>query len=228
VPGKLAQRFSYFCIAGAPLLPFQRTQEVVWMSGLLAAGSLKEFFRLVLDDVIARQRVTLREVTEFYLVNLLSEFATAEKLFTEENGGRKDHEPLAVLYHRALQQERTQKIQTLRRLGDISLYKAGFFADSLRTEIVGPDYYIQMGGNAYAQVASLSPAGGFGEVYTELHLKFRALTDVLEEIAARGAVASGPAGTMKVFESWNRTGKGGLERVLVEAGVLPRDKGLPN
>jgi hypothetical protein len=197
------------------------------MSDLVAASSLKEFFKLLVEDVIARQKVSVAEVTEFYLVNLLSEFAAAEKLFSEEWGGRKDHEPLAILYHRALQQDREQKIRTLRRLGDVSLYKAGFFRDSLATGVVGPEYYIEMGGNAYAQVASLSPEGGFASVYRELHEKFRALAEVLEEIAARGMMANGPSGQMKVFESWSRSGSERLQRVLIEGGVVV-PKGLPN
>ena len=146
----------------------------------------------------------------------------------EEWGGRKDHEPLAILYHRALQQDREQKIRTLRRLGDVSLYKAGFFMDSLREGVVGPDYYIQMGGAAYAQVAALSSTSEFANLYSELHQKFRALVEVLEEIAARGQCAAGPSGTMKVFESWTRTGKGSLEKVLVDVGVVAPKGLLPN
>jgi hypothetical protein len=190
------------------------------MSELVVGSTLKEFFKLLLEDAIARQKVTLAEVTEFYVVNLLSEFAQVEKLFPDE--------PLAILYHRALQADREQKIKTLRRLGDVSLYKAGFFGDSIRDSAVGPDYYIQMGGAAYAQVADLTPGGAFGQVYRELHEKFRALVEVLEEISARHLVASGPTGQMKVFESWQRTASGRLEKVLVDAGMLPAKGHLPS
>ena len=192
------------------------------MSELVASLSLKEFFKSLLDEVIGRQRVVITEVTEFYLVNLLSEFALTDKLFTREEDGRKDHEPLALLYHRALQQERNERIRTLRRLGDVSLYTAGFFSGALQGGVVGPDYYIQMGGTAYGQVAELSPAA---QVYRELRDKFRALVEVLEEIAARGMVKAGPSGALKVYESWERTGNDRLERVLVDAGMMPSSKG---
>jgi hypothetical protein len=195
------------------------------MSELVASLSLKEFFKSLLDEVIGRQRVVIAEVTEFYLVNLLAEFALTDKLFTRDEDGRKDHEPLALLYHQALQQERNERIRTLRRLGDVSLYTAGFFSGSLQSSVVGPDYYIQMGGTAYGQVAELSPAA---QVYRELRDKFRALVEVLEEIAARGMVKAGPAGALKVYESWSRTGSDKLERVLVDAGMVPPPKGLPN
>ncbi len=154
----------------------------------------------------------MAEVTEFYLVNLLSDFAATDKLFPEQEDGRKADEPLAMLYPRAQAQPREERIRTLRRLGDVSLYTAGFFSDSLRERVVGPDYYIQMGGTAYGQVASLSASGGFAFVYHELGTKFRALVEVLEEIAARGLVANGPSGALKVYESWVRTGTSGSSR----------------
>jgi hypothetical protein len=198
------------------------------MSQLVLGSSLKEFFRLLVGEVVKRQRVTLEEVTEFYVVNLLSDYAMAEKLFTQEVEGRRDTEPLAVLYHRALQQERDEKIRTLRRLGDVSLYTAGFFASSLQDRAVGPDYYVQMGRNAYGAVADLSGASAFAAVYHELCAKFSTLVEVLEEIAARGLAAAGPAGQLKLFESWTRTGNGRLEQVLVDAGMLPGRKALVN
>lgn len=194
---------------------------------LVKTASLKEFFRSLLIDAIGHQKVKVGEGTEFYLVNLLSEFAAAERLFTQDAEGRKDHEPLALLYARAQQQGREQQIQTLRRLGDVSLYKAGFFSDALRGSAVGPDYYIQMGGAAYGQVANIT-SRGFADIYRELGEKFRVLVEVLEEIAARGLVSNGASGTLKVYETWVRTGNNRLERVLLDAGMTLPKSGLPN
>src|SRR5258707_12922490 len=85
------------------------------MSSLVAVPSLREFFKQLLLEAADHQHVHLAEVTEFYLVNLLAEFAAAEKLFAEDEGGRRDQEPLALLYYRALQQSRADRIRTLRR-----------------------------------------------------------------------------------------------------------------
>ena len=203
--------------------------EVPFMSLLVAASSLKEFFKRTLNEAMSRHRLELEEVTEFYLVNLLADFVNTEKLLAEvAEGGRREHESLALLYHRALQQDREGRIKTFRRLGDVSLYRVGFFAESLRSAPVGADYYIQMGCTAYGQVAELTPQGGFAGVYRELNQKFRHLVEVLEEIAARGMVAHGPEGALKVYESWMRSGSDRLERVLVDAGVLVPKPGLPN
>jgi hypothetical protein len=198
------------------------------MSDLVPATSLREFFKALLLQATAHQHVELADVTEFYVVNLLAEFAAVEKLFSETEDGRKGVEPLAVLYYRALQQEREEKIRTLRRLGDLSLYRVGFFSSSLRSTATGPDYYIQMGGSAYRQVAGLAHGGAFAVVYTELWQKFRALVEVFEEIAARGMVSNGASGALKVYESWLRTGSDRLERILVDAGMVTPKNGLYN
>lgn len=191
------------------------------MSQLVVSGSLKEFFKLLVGEVVNRQRVTLQEVTEFYVVNLLSEYASAEKLFSQDADGKRNAEPLAMLYHRALAQDRDEKIRTLRRLGDVSLYTAGFFGAALQDKVVGADYYVQMGKTAYGAVADLTGSTAFVAAYHELHQKFTALVEVLAEIAARGLAAQGPSGQVQLLEAYSRTGDKQLERVLAEMGLAP-------
>jgi hypothetical protein len=199
------------------------------MSGLFSSASLKEFFKSLLEEAIAHQNLKIADVTEFYLVNLLSEFATSEKLFQDDGDGKRSLVPLAVLYHQAQQQEREERIRTLRQLGDVSLYRAGFFASSLKDGPVGREYYRQMGSSAYGQVATLASASSFASVYRELGEKFRALSELLGEISARGLVSNGPVGTLKVYEAWSRSGDDRLERVLVDVGMIaPPKKGPSN
>jgi hypothetical protein len=197
------------------------------MGSLVATASLREFFKALLEDVISERPLSVTELTEFYLVNLLADFAATDRLFTQQTESGRDHEPLAILYHRARQQERGERIRTFRRLGDVSLYKAGFFSEAVRSGPVGTEYYIQMGANSYGEVADLVPASGFAPVYRELHEKFRALVEVLEEISARGVASAGPEGALRVYENWVRTGSERLEKVLVDVGLLT-PKGLPN
>src|SRR5215470_12497158 len=146
---------------------------------LVAVTSLKQFFKTLLDEALGQTGLDVAEVTEFYLANLLAEFAAADRLFApDEPGGAA--EPLALLYHRAQSAERDERIRILRRLGDVSLYKAGFFAGALRDSVVGQGYTIDMGRAAYSQVAVLA-RGGFAQVYDELGRKFRPLVDVLQD-----------------------------------------------
>ncbi len=192
------------------------------MSELVVSSSLKEFFKLLIGEVANRQKVTMQEVTEFYLVNLLSDYAASERLFTHDDAGKRDTEPLALMYHRAQLLDRDEKLKTLRRLGDVSLYTAGFFSQSLNDRMVGPEYYVDMGRAAYATVAQMSAASAFSSVYEELHQKFLAIVDVLEEIAARGLVAQGPTGQMRVFESYASSRKEHLGTVLLDIGMVPK------
>ncbi len=194
------------------------------MSQLVPAQSLATFFRTLLNEALAQARLDVGELTGLYLANLLVEFTVADHLFARDEGGE---EPLAVLYCRAMQEEGMARIRTLRRMGDVSLYKAGFFAGALHRTAVGPDYYIHMGGAAYGQVADLA-RGGVGEVYGELGRKFRSLATVLELIAARGLARGSPSGLLKVYQAWTERGGEALEGVLAEAGLLPRRGGLPN
>jgi hypothetical protein len=194
---------------------------------VLAVTSLKQFFRSLLDEALDQTGVDVAEVTEFYLADLLTEFAAADRLFTPDEAGRPAEEPLALLYHRALAADREQRILMLRRLGDVSLYKAGFFAGAMRESVVGQGYYIQMGGTAYGHVASLA-RGGFAAVYEELGRKFRPLVEVLEGIAARATARGSAREALQVYESWRRTGNEALQSVLVDAGLLPAKRGLPN
>jgi hypothetical protein len=198
--------------------------QTVSMSDLVPAKSLSEFFRRVLDEALASARVDVTELAELYLANLLVEFTAADHLFARDEGGE---EPLAVLYCRAMREERSARVRTLRRMGDVSLYKAGFFAGALRRTVVGPDYYIHMGGAAYGQVAALLQ-GGFADVYGELGRKFGALARVLEVIAARGHARGSPSGMLRVYQAWSEHGGEALEGVLAEVGLLPGRGGLPN
>ena len=83
-----------------------------------------------------------------------------------------------------------ERVRQLKDVGDTSLYVSGFFADSLQRKLVDVDYYIQMGGAAYASWRASSAAtrnsAVFGEVYDELGTKFPRFVDVFAEVS-RGA-----------------------------------------
>ena len=75
----------------------------------------------------------------------------------------------------------------MRRLGDVSLFIAGFFAQSFARKLVDVDYHIAMGGRAYGTLADNmrdSMRGqAFAAVFLELAQKFQRLVDVLNDVA---------------------------------------------
>ena len=99
------------------------------------ALSVAEFFHEVLTAALRSQAVATTEMTEFYLINLLAEFAHAEI----------DEEPLGLKLTQALAEPPEEHARGLREVGDTALYVSGFFGESLerRLLIVEADHSIQ-------------------------------------------------------------------------------------
>ncbi len=195
---------------------------------MVSTESLRDYFRSLFGEVKERQGVHLGEATEFYVANLLAEFLSAEKLYTMRDDGSRELEPLAFLLARAVQASREERIRTLRRLGDVSLYVSGFFSDSLQSKLVDVDYYISMGESAYGQLAAMMrglPAREtlFGGLYDELCSEFTRIVDVFGEISERVAVSTNQ-GIVRLYERWLKTGSERLTRLLAEQGVVPIPK----
>lgn len=191
---------------------------------ILTDLSVREYFKELLGEARERQRVEVAEVTEFYLVNLLSEFLETERLFVREEDGTLQQEPLALVLGRALEGQGAEQERALRRIGDTSLYLSGFFADALDRKVVDVRYYVSMGHLAYSTLARLldgrSRAATMAGLYTELALKFSAIVDVFNEVAERVALGS-QQGLLRLYERFLKTGSSRLARLLAEQGMTP-------
>ena len=112
----------------------------------------------------------------------------------------------------------------LQRIGDVSLFIAGFFADSLARHIVDIDYYIHMGGGAYdtlsQQVRGTPKGRAFGPVFSELAFKFKDFVDVLNDVRAE-ASSNDDQDVLRLYEIWLRTGSKRVEKLLRDLGVEP-------
>jgi hypothetical protein len=181
---------------------------------LKPALSVAEFFHDVLTDALRSQAVPASEPTEFYLVNLLTEFVHAEI----------DEEPLAVKLTQALAEPLEERLRGLKEVGDTALYVSGFFGESLERRLLAVDYYISMGGSAYAALAGLvrmSREGDrLGGVYGELSDKFPRFVDVLAEVSEKSALQSN-RGVLRLYERWVHTRSDWAARKLRAAGLLP-------
>lgn len=182
--------------------------------------NLTEFFHEAVQTALRKQRVETGELTEFYLVNLLSQYCARTRF---------DEQPLALKMAEALEAEGVeQRAQKLREVGDTSLYLSGFFAESIEHRMVDLDYYVDLGGAAYRRlsyISRFSREASFQDAYTELSDKFRSLVSVLNEISDTHTFAT-PGGVMKLYERWSRTRDEELERRLRDHGLMPnRPKG---
>jgi hypothetical protein len=196
---------------------------------LMPVASLEEFFRDSIDVALATNHVVVDRDTSHYVVQLLTLFARAVACYDPGDGGAR-HRPLALmLAEAAAAATAEEKLTGLQRLGDVSLFTAGFFADALHDRAVGLDYYVNMGGGAYRTLAASGHAAGrvraLAEVFAELAAKFLELVDVLNEVRESARSAS-DHDVLRLYEQWLRTGSQRAGRLLRQAGVQPTRQAL--
>jgi len=186
-------------------------------------ASLQEFFKDSVADAMAKQGVAAADHTAFYVVNLLTLFPRYESLYERGRPGPGFH-PLALLLAEAADTpHREPRHSILRRVGDTSLFVAGFLGDGFARKLVDIDYYIDVGGAAYgslsANVRGTSSGQAFSGVFAELATKFRDFVDVLAEIRDSGKAAA--IDVLRLYEVWLRTGSRRAARLLREHGIEP-------
>src|SRR5690349_8945105 len=108
--------------------------------------SAVEYFKQLVEDALAHQHIAAGELTSFYVVQLLA--GHLQRADADDSS-----EPLALTLAHALEAGGMQQRVSLRRIGDMSLFVSGFFADSLRRKLVDVDYYVNIGGYAYTALS---------------------------------------------------------------------------
>jgi len=186
--------------------------------------SLQEFFRESVAHSMRRQGLQACEVTAYYVVNLLTLFARSEALY-DDSDSRRGVKPLALMFADAVNAPSArERAHALQRLGDVSLFMSGFFADVLAEQVVDVEYYISMGEGAYhslsREIHSTPRGASYAPVFGELSSKFKGFVDVLADI--RTEAQDDPAhDVLRLYELWLRTGSRRAERLLRRLGVEP-------
>jgi len=198
--------------------------QTVSAGSLVAVASLREFFRDALRSASEHQRVGIDEQAEAYVVNLLTMFSRAEALYEQTPEGLRIR-PLAQMLADALQAPtEAARQRSLQRLGDVSLFIAGFFARSFARKLVDIDYHIAMGGNAYGALADTMPRSRTGrsiaQIYAQLSDKFQRLVDALNEISET-SYRHTDADILRLYEMWLKTGSRRARGLLEQLGVRP-------
>ena len=182
-------------------------------SPILREQTPVEYFKELVETSLARQHVQAGDLTEYYLVNLLCQYVRLDAASGMDQG-----EPLAVRLARALETGGIEQRTRLRRLGDFSLFTAGFFSDSFKRRHIDVDYYVSMGEYAYGSLSRAEDA--FREVFAELASKFVGFSDVLADISERTALSSNND-VLRLYEKWLRTGSQRDGQKLIERGIVP-------
>lgn len=191
---------------------------------LVTVTNLREFFHDSVQTALRKQQVAVDDHTEHYIVNVLTMFARSEELYEQTAEGTR-LKPLAHMLAAAAEAP-TPKLrdQALRRLGDVSLFIAGFFAQSFARKLVDVDYHIAMGGRAYGTLAESARSSirgqAFSAVFFELAQKFQRLVDVLNDVADM-AHEHTDQDILRLYEIWLKTGSPRAFNILRRLGVQP-------
>ena len=195
---------------------------------LVAVSSLREFFRDAFHAASEHQHLDIDEQAEQYVVNLLTMFSRAEALYENTPEGLRI-KPLAHMLADALDAPTALARQrSLQRLGDVSLFIAGFFARSFARRLIDIDYHIAMGGNAYSSLADTMQRSASGRciagIYAQLARKFQPLVDALNEVSEM-SYRHTDADILRLYEVWMKTGSARAHGLLSKLGVQPVRQG---
>ena len=173
--------------------------------------SAVEYFKDLVDRALTHQGVATQELTSYYVVQLLAGF-----LQQPEN---LDDGPLSVRLVQALESGGMRQRASLKQIGDLSLFIAGFFSESLNRKMVDVDYYATIGGRAYHALSRVE-TDTFSPVFAELGSKSVDFVDVLSEVSERTSCATN-VDLLRLYEKWIKTGSRRSGQLLVERGVVP-------
>ncbi|HEX3777727.1 MAG TPA: hypothetical protein VHV51_24835 [Polyangiaceae bacterium] len=189
------------------------------------ASDLASFFQHVVDDVMKSQAFEATEAAEYYLAQLLADYAKPEKREAETLD-----RPLTILLDEALHSAGSERFERLRCLGDGVLYTSGFFADHLSTRGVELRYVCSLGARAYDGAAVMLNHGareapGAPDVFRELADNFATFAEIVSRVADALQVKSAhnsDRAVLRMYERWTRTGSAPLAAALAGRGLTPQ------
>jgi hypothetical protein len=190
-------------------------------SKVTPVSNLTEYFRGALDQALSHQHVSLDEHTAHYVVSLLTLYSRTEVSHGDTRPGQRWVSLAQLLAQAADARTPMERAAILQRLGDVSLFVAGFFAHGFEKRLVDVDYHIAMGGRAYGTLAATpvnGPRRALCGVFGELARKFQSVVDAIGEISDTARVWS-PNDVLRLYELWLKTGSRRAQGLLTQLGV---------
>jgi len=200
-----------------------RTADEGAVGKVAPVGSLLEFFRDELAKALAHQQLALGEHTSHYIANLLALYSRTEVSHGTMRPGQRWISLSELLAQAAAATTSAEREAHLQRLGDVSLFVAGFFAQGFGRRLVDVDYHIAMGGHAYGTLATApirGPRRTLCGVFAELSRNFQVVVDAIGDISDMARVWN-PTDVLRLYELWLKTGSRRAQGVLRDLGVAP-------
>ncbi len=175
----------------------------------------RTYFNEMVVEALEKCRIETTPYAQQYLVELLDSYVSNRSVMLNST--------LAEQLLRANQSEKLVRREMLKRLGDTSLYVSGFFGDSFKRKIIDLDYYADMGGIAYHQLASEFDSDIHTPVYREFASRFLEFVDLLTYISQNSFVQSNQD-LLRLYERYVKTGSELAKEQLLENGLLNSDQ----
>ena len=180
----------------------------------------KLYFSELLADACVKRQVETKPSVQSYLVNLLNSFLRTDSLYmNSEENGKKANLSLATLYLTAVNSQDQQRINLLKRLGDVSLYISGFFGDSFKRKIIDLDYYVEMGETAFLTLSDETEQDLSSAVYKVIAKQFTSLVDVLTLISQKCSI-QGTDDILRLYDKYLLLNSELAKDQLVDLGIL--------
>lgn len=176
--------------------------------------SSRNYFSEAVSRAAERRKTGLSPEVSQYLVHLLESHLVAANLSLNTM--------LSEALLKAHLAEKSIRIEMLKKLGDTSLYISGFFGDSLRRKIIDIDYYADIGGAAYGNLAHEVQDENQAQVYDEFSRRFLDYVDLLTYISQDALVQSNQD-LLRLYERYVLTGSELAKDQLIEKGLLASD-----
>ncbi len=192
------------------------------------ATDLDSYFESEVRDTARKQGIAISPFTSNYLARMLSRFSDTRSFLTQNPTARPEEDPkqsfprLALLWLEGLSQDPLGRYQKFQLLGDVALFTSGFFAERIQRSAVDMDYYIAMGGQAYAkagQIRESIQAERDINIFFELSSSFSELVEVMAEISDRSLLGN-DKDLLRLYEKWLGSGSERMRRMLAENGII--------
>ncbi|NJL29621.1 MAG: hypothetical protein HC897_17895 [Thermoanaerobaculia bacterium] len=187
------------------------------MPAQLEHPTARAFFQEQIERAMSHQRLAASSDSGSYLAQLLEDFVRPERLFVR--AGAEPDQPLAEIFCLALAADGCRKLALLKLAGDLSLFVAGFFPDSLSRSLASADYYVKLGGRAYGTLSSEASSTAIALLFDELAGHFRRFADVLNEVSHECTLVD-DGNLLRLYDTWLTTRSRRSARVLRERGIM--------
>jgi hypothetical protein len=179
-------------------------------------SNVEVFFRDEVDRAFKQEGIQPGALVEHYIVRLLAGYA-AQPI---------DSAPLALRMAAAVDAPPRERRRRLRDIGDTSLYVSGFWSESLEQAAVDVDYYVEMGGSAYGELARGGSAWSgdpYTDVFGELAMNFARFVAALALVSRRTVVPASNQDIIRLYRRWQATRSAAAAARLAAMGVVPTE-----